>query len=115
MVLGNIQHRRKATATLRGHSGAKVCHWVPTHLEGVEEVPEGPGVYHVVVHGEEEGDDDTGNACGDGGRRLVSGKTPKPHNTQWGLCFCTALCTGLAPTAAAASSHQGYPALDFIL
>lgn len=33
------------------------------HLEGVEEVPEGPGVDDVVVHGEEEGDHHAGNPC----------------------------------------------------
>lgn len=35
----------------------------PAHLEGVEEVPEGPGVDDVVVHGQEEGDHHAGDAC----------------------------------------------------
>lgn len=33
-----------------------------THLEGVEEVPEGPGVDDVVVHGQEEGHHHAGQA-----------------------------------------------------
>ena len=92
-ALGDVQHQSKATATLRSHVGGKPCHWVPTHLEGVEEVPEGPSIYHIVVHGEEEGDDDAGNSCGHRGRRSVSGETlkcPGPHNT-WGS---TAASTG---------------------
>lgn len=35
----------------------------PAHLEGVEEVPEGPGVDDVVIHGQEEGDDHAGDTC----------------------------------------------------
>lgn len=33
------------------------------YLEGVEEVPEAPGIDDIVVHGEEEGDHNTGNTC----------------------------------------------------
>lgn len=83
----NIQHQYNATATLCSHGGAELCRQAPTHLEGVEEVPEGPGIYHVVVHGEEEGDDDTGNTCGHGGRHSVSGKTPgERHRGQHRAC-----------------------------
>lgn len=90
MVACKLQHQRKATVSLYGR--------VPTHLEGVEEVPEGPGVDHVVVHGEEEGDDNAGDTCGHGGMRLVSGKPwecPGPPNTS--------------------TSRQGCPAPGFIL
>lgn len=43
------------------------CSWcgqASAHLEGVEEVPEAPGIDDIVVHGEEEGDHHTGNTCG---------------------------------------------------
>lgn len=56
----SIQYQCKALGVLHG---AKPYHQAPTYLEGVEEVPESPGINHVVVHGEEEGDDHTGNAC----------------------------------------------------
>lgn len=32
-------------------------------MDGVEEVPEAPGIDDIVVHGEEEGDHHTGDAC----------------------------------------------------
>lgn len=35
----------------------------PAHLERVEEVPEGPGVDDIVVHGQEEGHHHAGHAC----------------------------------------------------
>lgn len=41
-----------------------VAAWA-AHLEGVEEVPEGPGVDNVVVRGQEEGHHHAGQACED--------------------------------------------------
>lgn len=38
----------------------------PAHLEGVEEVPEGPGVDDIVVRGQEEGHHHAGQACEEG-------------------------------------------------
>lgn len=52
---------------------------MPTHLEGVEEVPECPSVYHVVVHGEEERDNDTGNTCG---HRGGAGSVAQPQTPR---------------------------------
>lgn len=46
------------------------------HLEGVEEVPEGPGVDDVVVCAEEEGHQHAGHTCRDGARGLRSAPNP---------------------------------------
>lgn len=104
MVPCNIQHQYKATVTLHSHSGAKLGCWEPTHLEGVEEVPEGPGIYHIVVHGEEEGDDNTGNSCGHGGKHLVS---RKPQNAQGSITSVgCGSSTTMADTGEALSLHS---------
>lgn len=42
------------------------------HLEGVEEVPEGPGIDDVVVHGEKEGDHHASDTC----REAVGAEDP---------------------------------------
>lgn len=60
LELSNVQYQCKALGILHG---AKPYHQAPTYLERVEEVPEGPGIDHIVVHGEEERDDHTGNTC----------------------------------------------------
>lgn len=100
-------------------AGPSCVHRVLTHLEGVEEVPEGPGVYHVVVHGEEEGDDDTGDACGHGGRFSVNGKTQNaqgPIKTCWGFASARSCAQGmLPPLQPPPPSIRAIPALDFIL
>lgn len=79
------------------------------HLEGVEEVPEGPGVDDVVVRAEEEGHHHAGHACRDRTRGPEERSQDPPQGPlclagpPWGLAP-RALRVGLPSAALPASS-----------